>query len=169
MSRDAAQILQERALQLSQAETEVGSGDITEYATFLFGGHAFAVPMKDTIRANPIRHITEVPRSPPYLVGLSAMEGQLISLLDVVTFYELPRGRVADVSGVVVVTDGKRAIGLAAEELLGVDTSSVAMSPFPAAPTAAGLKGLVTSDDNGRSLLVLDVRAVLQDPRLNRG
>ncbi len=164
--RDVEAVLQARAEVLAQSQEVQETATTAQYATFSYGGTTFGVRMSDVLRAQSLRHITEVPRSPPYLVGLAAVEGQLLSLLDPVTFFELPRGRVGDVSGALVVSNGKRVIGLAAEELMGMEAAVGAPTPVASGKMGPGIAGWLSTDDGELRMLALDVHALLQDPRL---
>jgi chemotaxis signal transduction protein len=159
-------ILRDRARTLAlRDETELGTA--TEaLAAFTIGGHHIATPMAQVTRAATLRHLTEIPGGPPYLVGVTAVDGHVVSLLDLTVFLDLARHGVGDITGLLVVAVGTREIGLAAEQLLGVeDVPRRAISPLPG---AAGPLSRVARTV-ARDLLVLDVERLLDDPRLGTG
>lgn len=165
--RDVAAVLQARALALAQPEAEEAR-DTEALATFISAGHALGVPLDRVLRASELRHLTEIPDGPPYLLGLTTVEGQLVSLLDLAGFLGLPRRGVADVRGVLVVKAGERAIGLGAEQLLGiVDLPHDAAVPLPggSGPLGRVARGRAAQ---GGDLFLLDVDVLLGDPRLGR-
>jgi chemotaxis signal transduction protein len=165
-TRDVAAILRLRARALAQREVEERH-DIEPLATFTSGGHALGVPLACVVRASELRHLTEVPQAPAWLLGLTAVEGHLVSLLDMATFLGLPTGGVTDVRGGLVVAWGKREIGLGAEQLLGIaDVSQADLHPLPGGSGA--LQRVARGrGPHGTELLCVDVEALFDDPRLS--
>jgi purine-binding chemotaxis protein CheW len=163
--RDISAILQQRARALAEPEVEEAD-DAEAFATFTVGGHAIGVPLLHVLRASDLRHLTEIPEGPPWLVGVTAIEGHLVSLLDLARFLGLPRAGVADVRGSLVVAAGKREIGLVAEQLLGI--ADLPPSSVMALPGADGpLRRVARAQGpGGGDLLLLDVEALFDDPRL---
>jgi purine-binding chemotaxis protein CheW len=163
--RDITTLLRERAQALARPEVEEAR-DAEAFATFTVGGHAVGVPLGRVLRASDLRHLTEIPGGPPWLLGLTAVEGHLVSLLDLARFLGLPRSGVADVRGSLVVSSGKREIGLVAEQLLGIadlPASSLMALPSGDGPLRRVARG---KGPHGADLLVLDVDALFDDPRL---
>jgi len=164
--RDVESILQARARALAQPEVEEAR-DTEALATFNIGGHVLGVPIDRVVRASDLRHITEVPDAPAYLLGLTAVEGFLVSLLDLAEFLGLGRRGVADVRGILVVAGAGREIGLAAEQLLGiVDVPGSETTPLevtPALPRVARRRG-----PHGSDLMIIDVDELLADSRLGK-
>jgi purine-binding chemotaxis protein CheW len=163
--RDVAAVLRERAAALAQPEAQE-STDAEALATFTVGGHALGVPLERVLRASDLRHLTEIPGGPPWLLGLTAVEGHLVSLLDLARFLGLGRSGVADVRGSLVVSAGKREIGLVAEQLLGIrdlPQSALTVLPGESGPIRRVARG---QGGQGVDLLVLDVDVLFDDPRL---
>ena len=163
--RDITTLLRERARALARPEEEEAL-DAEALATFTVGGHARGVPLDRVVRASDLRHLTEIPDGPPWLLGLTAVEGHLVTLLDLARFLGLPRSGVSDVRGSLVVSSGKREIGLVAEQLLGIadlPASSLMALPDSGGPLRRVARG---QGPHGTDLLVLDVDALFDDPRL---
>ena len=165
--RDLAAVLRERARALARPEVEE-AGDTEALATFTSAGHALGVPLDRVLRASELRHLTEIPGGPAYLLGVTTVEGHLVSLLDLAAFLGLPRRGVADVRGVLVVTAGERALGLAAEQLTGL--LDLPQSAAVAMPGGAGALGRVARGRAayGGDLFLLDVDVLFADARLAR-
>lgn len=162
--RDVAAILRSRAEALAIREESTHTAT-EELATFAIGGHPIGVPMSRVTHAAALRHLTEIPGGPGYLVGITAVEGHLVSLLDLAQFLDLRRHGVGDVTGSLVVAWGGREIGLAAEQLHGIeDVPERCISNLPGA--AGPLNRIARLDD--REIMLLDVEILFDDPRLGR-
>jgi chemotaxis signal transduction protein len=163
--RDVAALLRQRARSLARPVTEEAA-DAEALATFTIGGHAIGLPLRCVVRASELRHLTELPGAPPWLLGLTAVEGHLVSLLDLALFLGLKRSGVADVRGVLVIAAGKRELGLAAEELLAIaDVRGADVAPLPGGSGALG-RVARGAGPQGSDLLLLDVESLFDDSRL---
>jgi chemotaxis signal transduction protein len=141
--------------------------DAEALAKFTVGGHALGVPLACVARASDLHHLTEIPSGPPWLIGLTAVEGYLVSLLDLAVFLDLGRTGVADVRGSLVVVAGKREIGLVAEQLLGI--ADLPQTALVALPGENGPIRRVAQGHglHGGDLLVVDVDVLFEDARLS--
>src|SRR5690349_2893405 len=105
-SRNIDAILRERARVLARPEWE-DHADTIELAAFKIGGHTIGVPLEHVARAAELRHLTEIPGGPSHLIGVTAIDGRLVSLLDLTALYGL-RGRgIGDVTGTILVASGR--------------------------------------------------------------
>ena len=162
--RDVASILRARAQALAVRDQSELERSTEELATFSIGGHVIGVPMEHVARASALKHLTEIPGGPGYLVGLTAVEGHLVSLLDLAAFLELTRQGVGDVTGALVVSWKGRELGLAAEQLHGIeDVPKHTIAPLPG---GVGPLGRIARRSSGRDLLLLDVETLIDDARL---
>jgi purine-binding chemotaxis protein CheW len=162
--RDVVRILRERARALAQRDEVEHLAETEPLATFTVGGHPIGVPVAHVGRASALRSLTEIPGAPEWLVGISSVEGHLVSLLDLVRLLALPRRGVGDLTALVVVAARGREIGLLAEQLHGIeDVPARAIAPLP------GATGPLTriARTGARELLVLDVPLLFADARLS--
>jgi chemotaxis signal transduction protein len=162
--RDAASILRARAQALAVRDQSELERSTEELATFSIGGHAIGVPMEHVAHASALKHLTEIPGGPGYLVGLTAVEGHLVSLLDLAAFLELARQGVGDVTGALVVSWKGRELGLAAEQLHGIE--DVPKHTIASLPGGVGPLARIARRTSGGDLLLLDVETLIDDPRL---
>ncbi len=163
--RSIEAILRERARILAIPAAEDENADTEELATFGVGGHVLGVPMERVTRAATLRHLSEIPGGPPYLVGMTAIDGHLVSLLDLVQFLGLSRRGIGDITASLVIASGPREIGLAAEEILGIE--DVPKRSIAALPGGTGPLLRVARLPQ-REVLLLDVDLLFADPRLGR-
>lgn len=164
-ARNVAAILRRRAQALALRDDEEQNLATTALVTFSLRGYHIGVPVGDVKRAAPLRHLSEIPGGPRHLIGVTAVDGHLVSLVDLTLFYDLPRHGVGDITGVVAVGTGAREIGLCAEQLTGIeDVPARALQPLPGAVGALVRLARVPS----RELWVLDVKLLFDDARLGK-
>lgn len=159
------EVLRERARRLAVPH-ESEEHDIEEHATFSVSGCALAVPLEQVRHASSVRHVTEIPGGPPWLVGLAAVEGRLVSLLHLPRFLGIERQALSDITATLVVAAGEREIGLATDQLLGIEdleAGDIIDLPVPIGPITRTARSA-----GGRELLLFDVRDLFADSRLGR-
>lgn len=164
--RNTAAILRDRASALAARPADENIVTAA-YVTFALGGHCLGVPIEAVSRAIEIRHLTAIPTAPNYLLGVVAVDGQVVSLLDLAQFIQLPRQRREDALCAIILAiaspRGTRRLGLAADRLLGIEDI-----PVQSIVTLAGRHQLINHVANVKDTeyLLLQVDALLSDPRL---
>ena len=161
--RDIDAVLLRRARQLATRAHDQGAVATEELVTFSVGPHQLGIPMTWVSHAATIRHLTEVPGGPPWLVGVTTVEGQLVSLLELSVLLGLSQRGVRDATSSLVVASNGRQIGVAAEQIFGIE--DVPRSAIAQLPSADGPLTRIASLP-ARQLLLLDVPTLFGDPRL---
>jgi purine-binding chemotaxis protein CheW len=105
------------AWELDQLGRAAIAAEGDECVVFSVGGARFAVPLHNVAQVGEVGHVTRVPNTPDWIVGVISWRDDVISLIDVPTLL----GRPSDVPGghVVVIRtdDGDMAAGLLVERL----------------------------------------------------
>ena len=118
---DRLSVLRECAERLARAEGEKVQSATEPFVAFLAGGHCFGVHLRSVVYAGRVRHLTPLPGGSSYLLGITVLAGHLVSMLDVAAFLELRQQGLSDVSCCLVVQANGRELGLAAEQLIGIE------------------------------------------------
>lgn len=160
---EISRLLSERAAQLARRELDDNQATLLPHVAFQAAGQQFAVPLRYVVHASRLRHLTPIPGGPPYLLGICALAGHLVSVLDVAAFLDLRQRGLSDVACCLVVSLQGRELGLCAERLLGIED-------IPAGQLAPWLSGSVMISHVATlpklQLLILDLPQLLSDPRL---
>ncbi|HTV24142.1 MAG TPA: chemotaxis protein CheW [Polyangiaceae bacterium] len=115
---------------------------VREILTFSLGGEAYGVPLTQVLEILGVRTITRVPRSPPDVVGVCTVRGELVTVIDTRQRLEpgapkaLNRGRILLTN----TWEGEK-VGLMVDEVLGVERFSQGQIE----PTAGVLVGDISS------------------------
>jgi purine-binding chemotaxis protein CheW len=129
---------------LSTTPVRLSSSDepVREILTFALNGEAFGVPLTQVNEILGVRSITRVPRSPPDVVGVCTVRGELVTVIDTRRRLQ-PASPRAENRGRILLTstaDGEK-VGLLVDEVLGVQRFAHAQIE----PTAGVLVGDVSS------------------------
>jgi chemotaxis signal transduction protein len=163
VKREVLRILRDRAQALARIVEPESPGPTHALASFSVGGHVLAVLVQHLGRVATLRSLTEIPAAPEWMVGISSVEGHVVSLLDPIKLLGLPRRGVGDLTMVVVVAAQGREVGLLAEQLHGID--DVLDRDVVTLPSGGVLSRLARHQ--GSELLIVDVPTLLADPRLS--
>jgi purine-binding chemotaxis protein CheW len=158
-------ILAERAGKIAVPDQGSFEAGIVEVLRFQLAYQEYALEMRYVREVILTGEITPVPGAPPFISGICAARGQIISLVDLRVLFALPEKGLTDLNRVIVMTDGHMTFGILADNITGMGTipSSLILTPEHAtAPLwKKYLKGYV-----GNTLTVLDAAAILADPAL---
>ena len=166
MSADGrvAGILRERAARLARpAQTPAPIYEL-ELLEFRLASERYAVEMRFVTEVQPLRDLTPLPGTPPFVRGIANLRGRILPVYDLKKFFALPEQGITDLHRIIVVGGADFELGLLADVITGVrGLARAALSPLPVlSPVAAEyLKG-VTAE----SLVVLDLERLLSDPRI---
>src|SRR5690349_17599915 len=89
---DASDTLDERTFQLAQRpayDASAGHGT-RNVLTFRLGDERYGWPVENVRAIARISHLTHVPSAPPFYLGVTSLRGQVLSVLDLRTYLELP-------------------------------------------------------------------------------
>ena len=158
-------ILADRAKKIAVPETDTFEAGIVEVLRFQLAYQEYAIEMRSVREVILTGEITPVPGAPPFISGICAARGQIISLVDLRVLFSLTEKGLTDLNRVIVITDGHITFGILADKITGLGTipSYLILMPGPdRAPSwKQYLKGYVSN-----SLTVLDAAAILADPAL---
>lgn len=117
------EILCERASLLAQPEMEKSPGQDAGYRvlSFMVGGECHAVEATCVGKVLPVGPITQLPGLPSYIVGITAAEGNVISVVDLRSLLHIPLSRLSDPTAIIVLQGEANEFGILADEILGME------------------------------------------------
>jgi purine-binding chemotaxis protein CheW len=139
--------------------------DGIEVVEFILSGENYAVQTKDIREVHYLKDVTRLPSTPSFVVGVISLRGQIIVIIDIRRFFELPQAEFSVFNKVIVVEKGDLALGITADEVTGVRIIEHT-TIHPSLPSLAGkrakfLRGITTD-----RVTILDVEKMLQDSEL---
>jgi len=159
-------ILKARAQALAQGmphpELEL---DRVDMLTFTAGYESFAVDARYVREVVPLKELTPVPCTPPFVAGIINVRGQILSVLDLQVFLRIPTRGFVDRNNVIVMRDVGMEFGVMVVDVLGVQTVSerdIQTSIRPVSEFADGFIKGVLSD----GVVVLDAARLLGEPTI---
>jgi purine-binding chemotaxis protein CheW len=146
------------------AQTAAAS-EMLDLLVFSLSDARYAVKTGDVAEVTPLRELTPVPCTPPFVRGVVNHRGRILAVLDLGKFFELAGQSIRQDSFIIAVEARGLSFGILADLVVGtVQCAATELSPAPAALPAARrifLKG-VTAE----MVAVLDLEALARDPHL---
>lgn len=159
-------ILKTRAAALAReplsGETTEGHLEILE---FLLAYERYGIEMSWVRETCPLKDLTPIPCTPPFVLGLINVRGEIISVIDLKKFFDLPEKGLTDLNKVVIVHGGDMTFGILADEILGVrPVPGDAIQPT--LPTLTGIREEYLKGITGERTIILDGSRILNDRRI---
>ncbi|WP_020410029.1 chemotaxis protein CheW [Hahella ganghwensis] len=159
------QRLLERAKALARSSPVHQEQSSTDWLLFSVADEVYAINPVYVVSVIPIKHITQIPCTPTYVLGVVGFRGRMISVIDLRILFDLPVKGLTDRNSLVILSSGQMEFGLLTDQVRGVEAlDDSKIYPPPANITsnqADYLHGITLSQ-----YAVLDAVKLLTDTRL---
>ncbi|MFA5907278.1 MAG: chemotaxis protein CheW [Vicinamibacterales bacterium] len=163
---DAAQILRARAHALARPlETPPVAESLLDVLEFRLAQERYAVETPHVREVYPLKHLTPLPCTPAFVVGIVNVRGQILPVFDIKQFFELPQKGLSDLHRIIIVRGHGLELGLLADEIVGVRSIPVD-SLQSSLPTLTGIRSDYLKGVTADGLVVLDLARILADPKI---
>jgi purine-binding chemotaxis protein CheW len=174
MQLEKEKILKERAKELArEPEKKDEPREYLRVLEFLLACEKYAVETSYVREVYPLKELTPLPCTPPFVLGIINVRGQIFSVIDIKKFFELPEKGITNLNKVIVLYTDKPVLGGVEGMEFGIladavyDVKSIPLNEIqPSLPTLTGvredyLKGVT----KGRTV-ILDAMKILSDKRI---
>jgi purine-binding chemotaxis protein CheW len=159
-------ILRARARALAREPLrEDAATERIEVLQFLLAYETYGIEMAYVRETRPLRDLTPVPCTPPFVLGLINVRGQIMSVIDLKKFFDLPEKGLTDLNKVIIVSDDKMEFGILADNVLGVRSLPLAELQ-PALPTLTGVREEYLKGVTRERTVILDGKKLLGDRKI---
>jgi len=125
----------------------------------------FAVPMATVHQVLRRPLVTLVPLSPVGLIGIVNVRGEILSVIDIKKFFDLPEKGLTDLNKVIVLESEDMVFGIVADVISGVRRISRA-GIQSSLPTLTGIREDYLLGVTAERVVVLDAEKLLSDEKL---
>jgi purine-binding chemotaxis protein CheW len=124
MTEETLKILKARAGMLARkpSEQEQPSGDLLAVAVFLLAHERCALEFHFIREICPLKEPTLLPCTPPFVLGIINLRGQILSVIDFRRYAGLPVKGMTELNRVDIQESGDMEFGILADEILGMRT-----------------------------------------------
>jgi purine-binding chemotaxis protein CheW len=159
-------ILRARARSLAREPLrEETATERVEVLQFLLAYETYGIEMTYVRETRPLRDLTPLPCTPPFVLGLINVRGQIMSVIDLKKFFGLPEKGLTDLNKVIIISDGEMEFGILADNVLGVRSLPLAELQ-PSLPTLTGVREEYLKGLTRERTVVLDGKKLLGDRKI---
>ena len=157
------QILQERAKALArEPEKENGQEGLIDVVEFRLAHERYAIESAHIREVYRMKEITPVPCTPPFVLGIINVRGQILSVIDIKRLFDLPEEGLTDLNKVIIVHSDEMELGILADVVVGA--RPIAREDIqPPLPTLTGIGADYLRGVTQGNLVILDVARILAD------
>jgi purine-binding chemotaxis protein CheW len=166
MTEGTTNILLARARRLAQTHhTDEGdTGDLLDLMEFLLAYEHYALEFRFIREICPLKELTPLPCTPPFVLGIMNLRGQILPVIDFRRYVGLPVKGITELNRVVILKSEDREFGILADEIVGIQTMPRRQMQQP--PFREGiLSQFITSVAPG-GCIVLDGGKILADRKI---
>jgi purine-binding chemotaxis protein CheW len=162
----AREILKTRARALARpAAAEPVKGQTLEVIEFRLAQERYAIEHAFVREVVSLKDLTPLPCTPAFISGIMNLRGQILPLIDMKKFFDLPEVGITDLHMVIVVHAGDVELGILADSIAGVVSIPLDVIQ-PSLPTLTGIRSKYLKGVTDQLLVILDVPKILSDPKI---
>lgn len=160
------QILKHRAQRLAKPISDENTY-VTKMTVvkFRIAHEIYALALKRIRIIHPLKSLTFIPGTPDFIRGVINLRGEIISVIDLKVFFDLPDQEFTNLSQVIILTSDKMEFGILSDEILGmaeISKNDIHLS----LPTLTGIRADYLKGVTGNGIVVLDDEKLLTDEKM---
>lgn len=165
-SEEKAKILKERARKLAASvKAEESKEENLEVVEFLLSQERYGFESQYIREVYPLENFTPIPCTPAFVLGVINVRGQILSIIDMGRFFDLPRKGITDLNKVIILRSDDMEFGILADEISGVRMIPVSEIQ-QSLPTLTGLRAEYLKGVTNDRVTILDAKKILTDKNL---
>jgi purine-binding chemotaxis protein CheW len=159
-------ILKARAKALAQDPNEKkAAGETIEVLEFLLGDESYGIEATFVREVYPLKELTPLPGTPSFVLGITNVRGEILSVIDMKKFLDLPEMETTDHNRVVIVHNESMEFGILADHIPGVRLIRLEdIRPPP--PTLTGISAEYLRGVTSERTVILDAGEILSDKKI---
>lgn len=159
---DAQSILKTRARMLAQAPEQTMATECIEVVSFLLAYETYGIETAYVREVYPLKDLTPLPCTPPFVAGIVNVRGQVLSVIDIKKFFDLPEKGLTDLNKVIILCSGVMEFGILADAVLEV--RNIPLEKIQSGlPTLTGIREDYLRGITAEHLVILDAVKLLTD------
>lgn len=165
-ANETKQIMKLRAQMLAEKPPiSVELAETMQVMEFKLGQETYALELRFIDEVCSLKDMTQLPCTPSYVIGIINIRGQIMSVLDIKHFFEIPATKLTGLNKVVILRSDSMEFGILADSIIGPR-----LIPFsdlqPALSTLTGVRKEYLKGITPDQIVVLDANKILADPSI---
>ncbi len=163
---EKTKILKERAKKLAASvKTEEVKEENLEVVEFLLSQERYGFESQYIREAYPLENFNPIPCTPAFVLGVINVRGQILSIIDMGRFFDLPQKGITENNRVIILRSDDMEFGILADEISGVRMIPVSEIQ-QSLPTLTGIRAEYLKGVTNDRVTILDAKKILTDKNL---
>jgi len=164
-SEEKKKILKKRAELFAREPEDIKKDEYIEVVEFILALEHYGIESHYIREVYPLKDYTPIPCTPPFVFGLLNVRGQVISIVNIKKFFDMPEKGLSDLNKVIIVQGNKMEFGILADSIIGV--RNIALSEIQAPmPTLTGMREEFLKGVTEERMVILDAGKLLSDKNI---
>lgn len=166
MPQNQAAILKTRARALAQEPPKAAlAGTFLEIIEFRLASETYGIESMFVREIHQIKDFTPLPGVPSFVLGITNVRGQILSVVDLKKFFDLPDKGLGELNKMIILRNKGMEFGILADSILG--THAIPLDAIQAPPeTVTGIGADYVRGVTGEHVVVLDAEKILNDEKI---
>ncbi len=166
MKKEFQTILKNRAIALSkEPEQKKVASAVCETITFTLAAETYGIESSFVREVYPLKDFTPLPGVPPFIFGIINVRGQILPVIDLKKFFNLPEKGLGELNKVIILCNDQMEFGILADTVLGTQTievEDIQVVPF----TVSGIGEEYLKGVTKEHIVVLEAENILNDENI---
>lgn len=163
-------ILKKRAEAIARPDKKEEDRELIEVVLFRLALETYAVECSFIREVYPLKELTPLPGLPDFILGIVNVRGEIISVIDIKRFFQMPLKGLTDLTRVIILRHPVSGMefGILAEEVIGtinISKRSI-QSPQETLPTLTGIRTDYLKGVTPAHIIVLFAEKLLADIKM---
>jgi purine-binding chemotaxis protein CheW len=166
MKKEIRTILKNRAVAMAQEPEQKRAASTTiEVITFTLAAETYGIESAFVREVYSLKDYTPLPGVPPYIFGIINVRGQILPVVDLKKFFNLPEKGLGELNKVIILRNDKMEFSILADEVNG--TQAIAVEDILVAPpTITGIGEKYFKGVTKEHIVVLEAESILNDEKI---
>ncbi len=158
-------ILRARAELLARPLAQISTQQKLQIVEFALAKETYAFALEYVKKVVPMQDIVPLPGTPNFVVGITSYLGQVVAVIDLRVFFDLPITAAASCRNIIVLQSGTIQLAVVAEFVH--DVTEILQSQLQTdLPTLTGVRARYLCGVSPQQTIVLDALSLLEDEKL---
>jgi len=148
-----------------EEKDETADKAFIEVVVFGLASETYAIESSSISEVYPLNDFTPLPGTPSFVFGIINVRGQIISVIDLKKFFNLPEIGLGQLNKIIIIRNERMEFGILADiihgtQLISTDTIQTSL------PNIGGIGGEYLKGITAEHLIILDAKKILDDERM---
>jgi purine-binding chemotaxis protein CheW len=163
MKKETKILLKSRAVEMAkEPQMKISETEGLEVITFSLATENYGIESVFIREVYPLKDFTPLPGVPSYILGIFNIHGQILPVIDLKKFFNLPIKGLVELNKVIILRNEQMEFGILADIIHGTQTielDDIKVVP----PTVSGIREMYLKGVTNNKIIILNAEKILMD------